>query len=428
MTAKHRKGKSNHKHEEDHVKSEIVESEVRTGGSSYTLVLFLGLLVVVVGGATSAWFCYQQHQTLTQLTDTVTGLQMKVVKLQASQETMRQTSDKVHISSDVESRLNALEASYTSAHKQVDEAFATALQLKTLDLPAQLLSLHTEMKSRLAEIQQTTVSAEQINQLEARLQGKAEELEGVGLLVERLTASGANLSKEVQTVMERLEEVESILGDAATLKEQTAQLIGLEVQLKSYQSEMATVRETLLKEQSEEFKQADVEEQISALQMSVQEQNSVSHSLHAQLKAQLDNLQLQVTQLIGDVEDASAPMQQAEGKPAPIVEEEVAVSDKELAEKSDSSQPLEEKSDEEAYTEQTETLSSPETVETHAKLSEGEEPDLGKIFSDEEFLGELLQDEGDAKPEEEYFDDNERIMAAEQGELEESEIGNEGEH
>ncbi|KAM9828946.1 uncharacterized protein ACBT44_002629 isoform 2-T2 [Syngnathus typhle] len=295
MTAKHRKGKSNHKHEEDHGKSEIPESEIRTGGDSYTLVLF-ACLVVVVGVATGAWFYYQQHQTLTHLTDTITGMQMKVAKLQASQETMRQTSDKVRVSDDVEGRINALEESYALAQKQVDEALATAEQLKTSDLPAQVLSLHTEMKSRLAEIQRTTVSVEQMSQLQARLQ-KPEELEQIGLQVEGLATSSADLSKEVQAVMGRLEEAEAILDHVVTLtdnlKQETARLSGLELQLKSYQTEMATIRELLLNEHAE---QLDVEELISALRMSIQKQNSASHSRHAELKAQLDNLQWQVNQ------------------------------------------------------------------------------------------------------------------------------------
>lgn len=128
------------------------------------------------------------------------------------------------------------------AQKQVDEALATAEHFKTSDLPAQVLSLHTEMKSRLAEIQRTTVSVEQLSQL----QGKNEKFEEVGLQVEGLVTLSTDLSNQVQAIMGRLEEAEAMLNDVATLrdklKQQTAQLMGLEVQLKSYQTEMATIR------------------------------------------------------------------------------------------------------------------------------------------------------------------------------------------
>lgn len=94
MTAKHRKGKSNHKHEDNFFKNEVAESEVRGGANNYTLLLVL-FLMIVIGGAAGAWFCFQQHQTLTYLTDNLMGMQMKIVKLQASHEEMRQSNSKV---------------------------------------------------------------------------------------------------------------------------------------------------------------------------------------------------------------------------------------------------------------------------------------------------------------------------------------------
>lgn len=94
MTAKHRKAKNNHKNEENLFKNEVTEPEVRPGGNNYTLSLVL-VLILVIGCVTGAWFCFQQHQTLTYLTDNVTGLQMKIVKLQSSHEEMRQSSSEV---------------------------------------------------------------------------------------------------------------------------------------------------------------------------------------------------------------------------------------------------------------------------------------------------------------------------------------------
>lgn len=94
MTAKHRKGKNNHKNEDNFLKNEVLESEVRSGGSNHTLLLVL-FLIVVIGGATGAWFCFQQHQTLTYVSDNLTGMQMKIVRLQSSHEEFRQTNHKV---------------------------------------------------------------------------------------------------------------------------------------------------------------------------------------------------------------------------------------------------------------------------------------------------------------------------------------------
>lgn len=95
MTARHRKGKGNHKHGEDNFfKNDATETEVRGGSSNYAPHLVL-LAVVLLGGATGAWFCLQQQHTLAQLTDSLTGMQVKMLKLQSSHEEVRQSSSKV---------------------------------------------------------------------------------------------------------------------------------------------------------------------------------------------------------------------------------------------------------------------------------------------------------------------------------------------
>lgn len=97
MTAKHRKGKGNHNHkhgEDNFFKNDATETEVRGGSGNYAPHLVL-LAVVLIGGAAGAWFCLQQQQTLAQLTDSFTGMQVKMVKLQSSHEEVRQSSSKV---------------------------------------------------------------------------------------------------------------------------------------------------------------------------------------------------------------------------------------------------------------------------------------------------------------------------------------------
>nr|XP_057907524.1 putative uncharacterized protein DDB_G0271606 [Doryrhamphus excisus] len=394
MTAKHRKGKSNHKHEEDHLKSEVPESKVSAGGNSYTVVFFL-CLVVVLGGSIGAWFCYQQHQTLSHLTDTFMSLQMKVAKLQ-SQETMRQTNDKVHVSDGLESRLNALEESYAQAQKQVDEALATTEQLKTSDLPAQVLSLHTEMKSRLADIQQTTVSLEQMSQLQAVLQGKAEE-EHEGVKIQM-----GGLSQQVQTLTGRLEEADAKLEEVAllkdTLEKQAAQIIDLELQLESYltqldanTAEMVTLRELL---PNQRYQQADVEEKINAVRISIQDHNSAALSLHSELRAQLDRLQRRVIQLVDNDQAISEPEEQTEGEQNPMnVEEEQQQQQQQQEEEKEEDANLvttEPESDE-----ATGPLTFSELLETDASNTEDEEPNVEEHQSN----GEEVH-EDDFKPDE----------------------------
>lgn len=161
-----------------------------------------------------------------------------------------------HVSESLETRLNALEESYALAQKQVGMALATAEQLRTSDLPAQVLSLHTEMKTRLAEMQQATVSLEQLSQLQTTLKGKSEEFEGVRIQVEGLASQSAELSQKVEVLSGSLGEAESKLEQvgqvstlSATLDGQAAELLHLKEQLDSYQAqleaktlEIATVR------------------------------------------------------------------------------------------------------------------------------------------------------------------------------------------
>lgn len=158
----------------------------------------------------------------------------------------------LYVSEGLESRLTALEESSTLAQKQVDTVLATAEQLKTSDLPAQVLSLHTEVKARLAEMQQTTVSLEQLGQLQTALKGKSEEFESVRAQVEGLTALSSELSQQVEVLTGSLGEVESKLEErvgqvaalSATVDGQGAEVLGLKEQMETYQAQlqMTTVR------------------------------------------------------------------------------------------------------------------------------------------------------------------------------------------
>jgi len=161
------------------------------------------------------------------------------------------------MSESMETRLSALEESYALTQKQVGIALGTAEQLKTSDLPTQVLSLHTEMKARLAEMQQATVSVEQLSQLQSMLKGKSEEFEDVRTQVEGLATQNGELFQKVEAVTGSLGEAESKLEEkndqiatlSATLNGQATEVLRLKDQLDKYQSrleasilEMATVR------------------------------------------------------------------------------------------------------------------------------------------------------------------------------------------
>ncbi|KAJ3586302.1 hypothetical protein NHX12_012702 [Muraenolepis orangiensis] len=235
MTGKHRKAKSA-KHEDNFFKHDVPESEVRDAGSNTSFtVQFVLLLMMVVGGATVSWFCVQQHQTVGHLTDIYTGMQMKIE----------------HSSDGVQKRFDALEDSFAMAQKQAGVAMATAEQLKASDLPAQALSLHIEMKARLAEVQQAAASAEQLGLLHGALQGKSEELEVVRLQVEELGALSAQLAQRVEALAGGLGQADAALdGQATELRGLKAQLGAHGSQLEASSLEVSAVREMLEAEHS----------------------------------------------------------------------------------------------------------------------------------------------------------------------------------
>lgn len=151
-----------------------------------------------------------------------------------------------HLSESVETRLSALEESYLLAQKQLGVALATAEQLRASDLPAQVLSLHAEMKTRLAEVQRAAVSLEQLGQLQTTLKGQSEEFEAVRSQADGLAALSSELSHKVLVLTGGLREAESKLDErdgrvmmlGSTLDAQVALVHSLKEQVEVCQGQL----------------------------------------------------------------------------------------------------------------------------------------------------------------------------------------------
>lgn len=149
------------------------------------------------------------------------------------------------VSESLETRLSALEESFSATQERVGVALATAEQLRASDLPAQVLSLHTEMKTHLAEMQQATVSLEQLDQMQAALREKSQEFGVVKIQVDVLASNGAELSQKVEALAGSLGEAEAKLEPAglvptlsAAVEGQAAELSVLKERLDSYQAQL----------------------------------------------------------------------------------------------------------------------------------------------------------------------------------------------
>lgn len=408
MTAKHRKGKNNHKHEDNFFKNDILESEVRAAGNNYTLALVL-IIVVVIGGAIGAWICFQQHQTLTDLTDNLMGVQMKIAKLQSSHEDLRQSNGK-HISEGLVSRLTALEESYSLAQKQVGMALATAEQLKTSDLPAQVLSLHTEMKTRLAEMQQATVSTEQLGQVQSLVLGKSEEFEGVRLKLEALAALSDALALKVEALEGSLGAAESKLTEkvatlSASLDGQVSEVLSLREQLEEASGRAEDIP------QAPEATEVNVEEQLEPVleeeeqAATPQEDEATEESVPlTEEAAPAETEEQEVTEEQAaapeelSVEEAAAPEETVEEVTEEATAEELSVE----AEEETSSEEAEKAEVEETedIPKEEEVLEQPEEVEEAEEVTEEmvEEETIEETVEEPEETTEAAEEEQEDSP------------------------------
>ncbi|KAM8863500.1 uncharacterized protein AB9W97_018310 isoform 2-T2 [Spinachia spinachia] len=408
MTAKHRRGKGNSKHEDGWSRGDVAEPESRAGGNNPALLSVLFLLIAI-GGAGGAWFCFQQQQTLTHLTDNLTGMQMKIVRLQSSHEEMRQSSSE-HVPESLETRLHALEDSYVLAQKQVGMALATAEQLKTSELPSRVLSLHAEMNARLAEMQQATVSLEQLSQLQSVLEGRSEEFQGVRLQVDGLATLSAELSRKVEVLAVSAGEAESKLEEgggqvaalSAGLEGQAAEVLRLKWQLDAYQAqleagarEMAAVRELLEGEASQRLQQAGVEEKLNTLVRQAEEETEEEAAASKKEEAAAP-------------EEEEAAASKKEEAAAPEEEEAAAPEEEEAAapEEEEAAAPEEEEAtaagEEEATAAEEEEAAAPEEEDAAAPEEEdAAAPEEEEAAAPEEEDAAAPEEEDAAAPEEE---------------------------
>ncbi|XP_036388106.1 putative uncharacterized protein DDB_G0287113 [Megalops cyprinoides] len=301
-TARHRKGKNHIKRDENSFIHEALESEPRNG--NLYVLLFILFLMLIVGGAVVVWFCHQQQQTITQLTENLTSMQMKVVKFQTFQEEMRTNKDKLPIPEGFEERLYALEGAYAQAQKQVEKAVAITEQMKTSDLRVQVLSLDTEMKVRISELEQTTVSTEELEHLQEVIKSKSEEFQGVKERLADVVSTNTELTGSVEALSASFTSAEARVAEQASLVDdltsqlegQVSELLGLKetmalhkTQLETNFQELESIRGLLATEQARRTQ--NLGEQLSVVRQSLEDQKRDAQSLHSTLKAQLEAIQ-----------------------------------------------------------------------------------------------------------------------------------------
>ncbi|KAJ8259628.1 hypothetical protein GJAV_G00171610 [Gymnothorax javanicus] len=300
-TARHRKGKNFHKREDNHFLDDALEPELRSGNQY--ILMFILLLLLVVGGTTFAWFSHAQQQTISHLTESLSGLQMKIVKFQQSQEEMKTTVEP-SIPEGFAERLEALEGAYAQAQKQVDLAVSTAEQLKAFDLRSQVASMRTDMMVRLSDLELTQASAEE---LERVLKSKSEEFQAVRENLSDVASANKALAGNVAGLSASFASTESkVLQQAALvdtlttqLETQVSELLSLKEMLSLHQAQLETSSLDIanlkgLLEVEQAKRTQILGEQLNFVRRSLEDQSQESLSLHSSLRTQLESIQSQL--------------------------------------------------------------------------------------------------------------------------------------
>ncbi|XP_041083788.1 FYVE and coiled-coil domain-containing protein 1 [Polyodon spathula] len=162
MTAKHRKGKLNHRPEENSPSPAAVDPEPQGGGGSHSGSVLVLFLLFVAGGATAAWFCFQQHQTATSLADSFVRLQSKLAQLENVGEQLREANEKLSSIMAYEQRLSGLEETHILIEKRVSKATVAMDHALTSDLPSKLSALQAQIKTGLDELKESSAPKEEL--------------------------------------------------------------------------------------------------------------------------------------------------------------------------------------------------------------------------------------------------------------------------
>ncbi|KAM3621641.1 uncharacterized protein V6R79_013960 [Siganus canaliculatus] len=263
----------------------IIENKLGIAECSMTLN-------IRVGASIMGWLCQQQQQSLDQLSESFATMQQRLTKLQ---QVMGKAG--AQLDTALDDRITALEETQKQAQEKAEVALATSEKFKSPDLFSQLLALHDELDTRLSEMKQVTLS---VSTLQAMFKNQSEEFEAIKKSVmvgltssSSLAENVAGLTKAVASAFSRVDEqVAAVAAFGAELEGQASELDDLKdsmhlhnVALYLHNQEVAAVKELV---EAKQAKRAEaLEEMLSSVQTTLDEQFSTSQTLHSSVMAQL---------------------------------------------------------------------------------------------------------------------------------------------
>ncbi|XP_033939381.1 FK506-binding protein 5-like [Pseudochaenichthys georgianus] len=190
--------------------------------NSYSSPALLFIIVFTVGASIMGWFCVENQQRVEQLSETFTSMQKKITNLQRAVEITE--SSQTYTGCDVEERIFALE--------KAEVALATSEKLRDSELG----SLNAELDTRIAELEQVTLS---VTTLQAIFQNQSEEFEAVKESVAAGLSSSSALAENVAEL------TNAVASASSKVDEQDASLAFLNVQLKGQASDLNEMKELM---------------------------------------------------------------------------------------------------------------------------------------------------------------------------------------
>uniref|UniRef100_A0A8C3A3C8 Zgc:66479 n=1 Tax=Cyclopterus lumpus TaxID=8103 RepID=A0A8C3A3C8_CYCLU len=277
----------------------VSQAESKTNANTCSPAL-LFVVVFTVGASVMGWFCAQQQQSLDQLSDTFTTMQNRVANLQ---QVVEMTDAQTDAGFGVEERMFALEEAQKQAQEKADVALATSEKLKNSDNYEQLWALHDDMDTRLTGIKQVVLS---VTTLQAMFNNQSEEFEAVKESVVAGLSSSSALAESVAGL------TSAVLSACSRVDEQVASVEALNAQLEGQASDLSELKELMylhkdalhtnnqemaaikeLVEAKQAMRAQALEEMLSSVQMTLDEQYFTSQTLRSSLMSQLQTFHSQ---------------------------------------------------------------------------------------------------------------------------------------
>ncbi|XP_029908020.1 protein WEAK CHLOROPLAST MOVEMENT UNDER BLUE LIGHT 1-like [Myripristis murdjan] len=337
VMAKRKSKSGTRQHEDTCLLLDSPVSAPRSGGINSHVLPTLLLLLLAVVGSMLGWYCVQQQQySLDQLSQSYTAMQTTITKLEQVAGWRDAHMDAGLV---VEERILALEEAQKLAQQKAEVALATSEKLTHTDLHSQIWALRAEMDVRSTEMQQAAISTAS---LRAIIKNQSEEFEALKGGLEAMLSSSSALAANVAGLSHAVTSANSRVDEQVTLVEalntrlegQAAELNELKVSLDLHNAalytnnqEVAAIKQFV--EAAQATRALGLEEKLSSVQRSLDEQFFTSQTLHYSIKAQLQNVH---TQLVNGGQIGSQPVEVKFNKDVSTAEEFISATAEDAAE------------------------------------------------------------------------------------------------